>query len=140
VAFTWDTRYSSTCSSRCRKLERLRACIPPTDFYLDVVRRYWTFLPVAFLAERNGFFGTRTEPKVYPNAVTAAAAKKAQLGRDMATPYFNVGRMHLLIFFFAGAYFAEIDNFFVYAVVYAAYFFPWRLLRTRNDNRLVSES
>jgi hypothetical protein len=37
--------------------------------------------------------------------------------------------MHLLIFFFAFAHFARLDNFLVYAVVYAAYFFPWRLLR-----------
>jgi hypothetical protein len=44
-------------------------------------------------------------------------------------PYRNVVRMHLLIFFFAFAHFARLDNFLVYAVVYAAYFFPWRLLR-----------
>jgi hypothetical protein len=36
--------------------------------------------------------------------------------------------MHLLIFFFAFAHFAGLDNFAVYAVVYAVYFFPWRLL------------
>jgi hypothetical protein len=44
-------------------------------------------------------------------------------------PYKNVVRMHLLIFFFAFAHFARLENFFVYAVVYAVYFFPWRLVK-----------
>lgn len=35
--------------------------------------------------------------------------------------------MHLLIFFYIIAYVANFDNFVVYTVVYAAYFFPWRL-------------
>jgi hypothetical protein len=39
--------------------------------------------------------------------------------------------MHLLIFFFAFAHFAGLDNFAVYAVVYAVYFFPWRMLTRR---------
>ena len=38
-------------------------------------------------------------------------------------------RMHSLIFFFFLAHFAKLENFAVYAVVYAVYFFPWRLLR-----------
>lgn len=122
------------------EVKSFRGLFPPADYYLDVLRRYWTFLPVAFLAERSGFFGARTEPKVYPNPRSAAAAKKAQQGRDMAAPYFNVMRMHVLIFFFALAFFAGIDNFVVFAVVYAAYFFPWRLLRARSDNRVLSES
>jgi hypothetical protein len=44
-------------------------------------------------------------------------------------PYRNVVRMHLLTFFFAFAHFARVDTFAVFTVVYAAYFFPWRLLR-----------
>jgi len=43
--------------------------------------------------------------------------------------YTNVIRMHLLIFFFFFAHFARLENFAVYAVVYAVYFFPWRLVR-----------
>jgi hypothetical protein len=59
-----------------------------------------------------------------------SAARKAQLGQGgMMAPYKNVVRMHLLIFFFAFAHFARLDNFGVYAVVYAVYFFPWRLLQ-----------
>ncbi len=44
-------------------------------------------------------------------------------------PYKNVIRLHLLIFFFAFASFAKLESFWVYAVVYAVYFFPWRLVR-----------
>ena len=39
--------------------------------------------------------------------------------------------MHLLIFFFAFAYFMKWENFAVYAFVYAVYFFPWRMLQRR---------
>jgi hypothetical protein len=38
-------------------------------------------------------------------------------------------RMHFLLFFFFFAHFAGLENFAVYAVVYAVYFFPWRLVR-----------
>jgi len=37
--------------------------------------------------------------------------------------------MHMLIFFFFFAHFARLENYAVYAVVYAVYFFPWRLVR-----------
>jgi hypothetical protein len=47
------------------------------------------------------------------------------LGDAMKRPYVNVVRMHLLIFFFAFAYFLKIDSFLVFAVVYFVYFFPW---------------
>jgi hypothetical protein len=49
-------------------------------------------------------------------------------GDPFARPYANVIRMHLLIFFFAFAHAIKLDNLFVYAVVYAVYFFPWRLV------------
>lgn len=41
-------------------------------------------------------------------------------------PYKNVIRLRLLIFFFAAAHYAKLDELIVYAVVYAVYFFPWR--------------
>ena len=44
--------------------------------------------------------------------------------------YKNVVRLHVLIFFFAFASFMKVDSFAVYVVVYAVYFFPWRVLRT----------
>ena len=36
---------------------------------------------------------------------------------------------YLLIFFFAFAHFMKLEHFLVYTVVYAVYFFPWRVLR-----------
>jgi hypothetical protein len=56
-------------------------------------------------------------------------ASSNKLGDLFSEPYKNVLRMHVLIFFFFFAHFAKLENFAVYAVVYAAYFFPWRLLR-----------
>jgi hypothetical protein len=104
--------------------------------YAEVARRYWWFLPSAFLAERSAFL--RESPAaVEAGVVTFAptlgrkAADKNAFGSGMMAPYRNVVRMHLLIFFFAFAYFARLDSFAVYAVVYAVYFFPWRLMRRR---------
>ncbi len=100
---------------------------PGLPVYLEVLRRYWIFLPIAFLAERAAFAPPRSEgpsPAVTPEAILRRKAG----GDAMMTPYRNVIRMHLLIFFFAFAHFAKLENFAVYAVVYAVYFFPWRLL------------
>lgn len=115
---------------------------PGTPVYLEVLQRYWIFLPVAFLAERQAF---RLKPAAPPEpsdtSVTAAAiaARKARnakkrgmnggMDAGMMGPYKNVIRLHLLIFFFAFAHFAKLESFLIYAVVYAVYFFPWRLLR-----------
>lgn len=95
--------------------------------YLTVVKRYWRFLPAAFLAERGAFVAPR-RPVGTPSPAIAAAGRMGG-GGAMWEPYRNVVRMHVLIFFFAFAHFARLDNFVVYAVVYAAYFFPWRLVR-----------
>lgn len=95
--------------------------------YAEVAARYWWFIPAAFLAERSGF---QCAKRTADTAVTPAAiqARKAR-GDPMMAPYRNVIRLHLLIFFFGVAHFARLENFVVYAVVYAVYFFPWRLLR-----------
>lgn len=101
--------------------------------YLDVAQRYWHFLPAAFIAERAGF-ARQSAPRskddlaVTPAAIAIRKAANAKKGAMMA-PYRNVLRMHGLIFFFAFAHFARVDGFLVYAVVYAVYFFPWRLVR-----------
>jgi hypothetical protein len=102
--------------------------------YLEVARRYWHFLPSAFLAERAGFLRQPARVRYdMPVTTTAIAARKAanaaKAGGLFSAPYRNVMRMHLLIFFFAFAHFAGLDNFAAYAVVYATYFFPWRLIR-----------
>lgn len=104
---------------------------PNFSTYAEVFRRYWMFIPVAFLAERSGF--QRRAPAVRDTAVTpeAIARRKKQQadGGAIMAPYKNVIRMHLLIFFFAAAHVLRWENRWVYAVVYAVYFFPWRVLR-----------
>ena len=101
--------------------------------YLEVVRRYWWFLPSAFLAERAGFAplseAAERDRSVPAIAIGARVPVKQSQMSGMMAPYRNVVRMHLLIFFFAFAHAAKLDSFAVYAVVYAVYFFPWRLVR-----------
>lgn len=106
---------------------------PGMAIYLVVVRQYWIFLPLAFVAERAAF---RRPPPVAPldSEVTleAIARRKTQgMGESLLAPYKNVVRLHLLIFFFAFAYFIKLEGVFTYAVVYAAYFLPWRLLKKK---------
>jgi hypothetical protein len=113
----------------------LRHGLADKSTYLEVFRRYWKFLPMAFIAERGAFMKKSLVVKPDDLSVTAAAiaarklanAKKPASG--FAEPYRNVMRMHFLIFFFAFAHFAKVENFGVYAVVYTVYFFPWRLVR-----------
>lgn len=103
---------------------------PGLALYAEVFRRYAIFLPLAFLAEREAFrakVATRADTAVTPAAIARRKANAMQA--PMMAPYQNVIRMHLLIFFFAGAHFLRLESFAVYAVVYAVYFFPWRVLR-----------
>jgi hypothetical protein len=102
------------------------------ETYLEVARRYWHFLPAAFIAERAGFATPpavdRKDVSVTASAIAARKAATAAKAYGMVAPYRNVMRMHALIFFFAFAHLARLDTFAVYAVVYAVYFFPWRLI------------
>lgn len=50
---------------------------------------------------------------------------------DLAGPYLNVVRMHLLIFFFGFTAFLGADHIFVFAVVYVVYFSPWAYERKK---------
>jgi hypothetical protein len=95
--------------------------------YVEVARRYWPFLPSAFLAHRAAFL--RKPLSLGPGVSLASFVGNNNLGDLFSEPYRNVLRMHVLIFFFFFAHFAKLENFAVYAVVYAVYFFPWRLLR-----------
>lgn len=112
---------------------------PDASVYRIVFSRYWIFLPLAFLAERAAFRNVDATAKEKDDlAVTpeAIAWRKARNNNSaLMAPYKGVVRLHLLIFFFAFAHFARIENFFVYAVVYAVYFFPWRLLRKQGEAR-----
>jgi hypothetical protein len=97
-----------------------------SSLYLHVLGAYWPFVLVAAVAERRAFL--RPAPLLIgPKTNGGPAAKKP--GDAFMEPYKNVVRMHLLIFFFAFAHFARLENFFVYAIVYAVYFFPWRLVK-----------
>ncbi|MDI1250641.1 MAG: DUF6498-containing protein [Lacunisphaera sp.] len=108
---------------------------PSGALYGQVLTTYWPFVLVAAVAERQAF---RLQPKpeetpdtsVKAEAIAARKARKAMKGgmTGMMAPYRNVIRLHLLIFFFAFASFAQLDSFLVYTVVYAVYFFPWRLV------------
>jgi hypothetical protein len=98
---------------------------PSPALYLHVLRAYWPFVLVAAVAERAAFW----QPSAGTDGGEANVTKTLALGGGMMEPYKNVVRMHLLIFFFAFAHFVRLENFFVYAVVYAVYFFPWRLVK-----------
>lgn len=103
----------------------------------EALRRYWVFLPASFLAERAAFMAPPAQGPVDVSVTASAiaarkAANAAKPVSAMVLPYQKVMRMHLLIFFFAFAHYAGLDNFAVYAVVYAVYFFPWRLVSRRS--------
>lgn len=118
----------------------LAKSFPGPALYWEVLVRYWWFLPAAAIAERQAFRFTPAVSGPPDTSVKAAdiAARKARIARagfgasGIMAPYRNVVRMHMLIFFFAFAHFAKVENFGVYAIVYAAYFFPWRLVRRGN--------
>jgi hypothetical protein len=111
---------------------------PNLALYWEVFKRYWWFLPAAAIAERSAFRLRPAGPAPANDTSVTAEAIAARKARNAANvfgsgsmmePYKNVFRMHLLIFFFAFAHFAKFENFWVYAIVYAVYFFPWRLLK-----------
>lgn len=95
--------------------------------YVEIARRYWIFLPSAFLAHRAAFL--RKPLSLSRDMSISSLGDSHRFGDLFSEPYRNVMRMHFLIFFFFFAHFAGLENFAVYSVVYAAYFFPWRLVR-----------
>jgi uncharacterized protein DUF6498 len=99
------------------------------DVYLEILRRYWIFLPAVFLSHRAVFLRTpmTLDPDRLLKSFSGTDRKRAAV---LAEPYRNVMRMHGLIFFFFFAHFLHLENFAVYTVVYAVYFFPWRLIRS----------
>ena len=95
--------------------------------YAEIVRRYWPALPSAFLAHRAAFL---RKPLSLDGNLSLTSFARDNKARNLFTePYRNVMRMHALIFFFFFAHLMKLENFAVYAVVYAVYFFPWRLVR-----------
>jgi len=113
---------------------------PGAAVYVEVFRRYWYFVPVAALAERQAFKAPAApvpDTSVKAADVSRRLAAVGSAGGGLMEPYKNVVRMHLLIFFFAFAHFAKLENFWVYSAVYAVYFFPWRLVR--KDKTAIGE-
>ncbi len=104
--------------------------------YAEVARRYWPFLPSAFIAHRAAFL--RKPFTLDPGKSLSQISDNRKFGALFTEPYRNVIRMHMLIFFFFFAHFARLDNFPVYAVIYAVYFFPWRLVRRSSTPALTS--
>ena len=106
---------------------------PSAALYEQVLASYWPFVIVAAVAERQAF--RRPETTETPDLSVRAADVNRRLARSkpgftgIMAPYRNVVRLHLLIFFFAFAHFAQLENFAIYAVVYAVYFFPWSRLK-----------
>ncbi|HVT73572.1 MAG TPA: DUF6498-containing protein [Lacunisphaera sp.] len=108
---------------------------PGPALYWSVLSTYWPFVLVAAVAERQAFRLPRADDAAPADTSVKAADVNRRLaaGREgfggVMAPYRNVVRLHMLIFFFAFAHFAKLDNFLVYAIVYAVYFFPWRMLK-----------
>jgi hypothetical protein len=123
---------------------------PPKLIYLvftNLVKPYGIFILPALIAERKHIFkalfdaidevrkgkrrmeSSESEEDDYDEEDDRPEVKKGSkaggLGDAMGRPYINVVRMHMLIFFFAGAHAMKLDSFIVYAVVYFVYFFPW---------------
>lgn len=101
-----------------------------------VVPRYGIFLAPVLLAERKqvlaGWTAIRegwgqSRPWHPSRRISTGPGGGGIRGDMLFRPYLNVVRMHLLIFFFAFCHFLKVESFFVYAVVYAVYFFPWSL-------------
>lgn len=96
---------------------------PGAAMYFEVLKGYWPFVLGAAVSERAN--------------LRLSVAKTNVMG-----PYKNVVRMHLLIFFFAGAAALKLDSFIVYAVVLCVYFFPFRAIfgKVREDSQLSVKS
>ncbi|MDI1319586.1 MAG: DUF6498-containing protein [bacterium] len=106
---------------------------PGLALYWQVLQAYWPFVLVAAVAERAAFRLAPASAEPPDTSVKAAdVARRLAQPKDgftgMMAPYRNVMRLHVLIFFFAFAHFAKLENFWIYATVYAVYFFPWRLV------------
>jgi hypothetical protein len=111
----------------------------------EVVRRYWLALPSAFLARRYAFTRgalgglvrpdasrgqTRGQTPMVSDPLAHQRSKWDEMAESRVTgPYLQVMRMHVVIIAFSAAHAAQRESFGVFAVIYALYFFPWRLLR-----------
>jgi hypothetical protein len=87
-------------------------------------RRYLFASMIESIKEGRGFVETRKGN--VREMIPSGGDRKKTLQDPFTLPYINVIRMHLLIFFFAFCHLLKVESFFVYAVVYFVYFFPWK--------------
>lgn len=124
---------------------------PPKLLYLairDLFPLYGWFLICSVVSDRYKIFGPflkihamikegiKNEGK--PPEVKPSSARN-DIGDPFFEPYKNIIKMHCLIFFFGFAHILKIDNFFVFAVAYAVYFFPWSTVWKEKESALVNQ-
>jgi hypothetical protein len=106
--------------------------------FAEVLRRYWGALPSAFLARRHAFMRRvfAAEGRAGSGVDSARDTGRGERSRwdelaesRVTGPYLQVMRMHFLIIALGILHAARRDSFAVFAVIYAVYFFPWRLVR-----------
>lgn len=89
----------------------------------------WAFLPLA--EEPSPALAWKYLPSMLPFVLMLAVGERERLLKSVRSfepmaPYANVFRMHLLIFFFAGAAYFKLSPLWIFIVVYVVYFFPLR--------------
>lgn len=101
---------------------------------------YGFFLIAALIAERAHLF--RPLAGFVPSLAARLGAeptpdKAADVSEMLGRPYANVMRLHLLILLFAALHVANLESFWIFALAYSFYFFPWAevrdLLRRRHQ-------
>lgn len=106
-------------------VDAYRRFFPGPDGIASVFANYWPWLIAAAIAERAALLGA---PRARARPASGEAPAASAPGADLMQPYKNVIRMHLLIFFFVGAWLLGLQGAAVWLVVYAVYFLPWRRL------------
>lgn len=121
-----------------------------TAAFQFVFPEYWVFLIALLIAEHRHLFAAFNHSHGLSHTLNRIQSPGKMAGNDgnparpralrnvFSRPYINVIRMHLLIFFFAGAAVVGLQSFWVIAVVYLVYFFPWRLFRSDKPAVAVS--
>lgn len=93
---------------------------------------YGLFLIPAIIAERKAILKPLRllrDDSVDESSNDKKTGSGKQVDELFVSPYRNVFRMHILIFFFAASHLLKLDSFAVYVVVSAVYFFPWSDLK-----------
>jgi hypothetical protein len=116
--------------------------------FAEVLRRYSWALPSAFLARRYAFARrtfvpsapTAAGPDAMANGSGGGPARRPETAAESRVfgPYLQVMRMHVVIIAFGAVHAARRESFFVYALIYALNFFPWRLMRDRLGARTAT--